>query len=112
MPKSRLGEAWLFRKNFDAAAKLKVSQDNWCFTASRLNYNEEMSSPFPEDLRYESLVALLRGDVRLNVHCYEVGHLLDQLSQYENLHWVFFLLRFPDFVDYGSRSHDPSFVRI
>ncbi|CAG8532689.1 3998_t:CDS:10, partial [Paraglomus occultum] len=71
MPKTRLGEAWLFRKNFDAATKLKISQDNWCFTASRLNYNEEMSSPFPEDLRYESLVALLRGDVRLNVHCYE-----------------------------------------
>ncbi|CAG8525018.1 2762_t:CDS:2, partial [Paraglomus brasilianum] len=68
---SRLGEAWLFRKNFDAAAKLKASQDNWCFTALRLNHNEEMSSPFPEDLRYESLVALLRGDVRLNVHCYE-----------------------------------------
>lgn len=82
MPKSRLGEAWLFRKNFDAAAKLKASQDNWCFTASRLNHNEEMSSPFPEDLRYESLVALLRGDVRLNVHCYEVGHYRSDI-QYE-----------------------------
>ncbi|CAG8555495.1 1968_t:CDS:10 [Paraglomus occultum] len=71
MPKSRLGEAWLFRKNFDAASKLKASQDTWCHTALRLNYNEAMDSFFPEDLRYESLVALLRGDVRLNIHCYE-----------------------------------------
>ncbi|CAG8508309.1 5040_t:CDS:2, partial [Scutellospora calospora] len=71
IPSTRLGEAWLFRKLFNEAQVLMQKQDDWCKAAEKLSYGERLNSYFPEDLRLESLVALLRGDVKLNVHCYE-----------------------------------------
>ncbi|CAG8677268.1 24161_t:CDS:10 [Cetraspora pellucida] len=71
MPSTRLGEAWLFRKLFAEARALKQRQDDWCDAASKLGSSGQLNSYFPEELRLESLVALLRGDARLNVHCYE-----------------------------------------
>lgn len=65
MPDSRLGSAWLFRERFDAAKKLKEDQDSWC-------ERDQRDFKFPTDLALESLVALLRGHVKLNIHCYEV----------------------------------------
>ncbi|CAG8655847.1 1981_t:CDS:10, partial [Dentiscutata heterogama] len=50
IPSTRLGEAWLFPK---------------------LSNGEQLNSYFPEDLQLESLVALLRGDAKLNLHCLE-----------------------------------------
>ncbi|CAG8628867.1 5910_t:CDS:10, partial [Cetraspora pellucida] len=71
MPSTRLGEAWLFRKLFNEAQALMHKQDDWCKAAEKLSGDEQLNSYFPEDLRLESLVALLRGDVKLNIHCYE-----------------------------------------
>ncbi|KAF9926009.1 hypothetical protein FBU30_004302 [Linnemannia zychae] len=73
MPSTRLGESWLFREKLAKATELKRAQDDWCSAAGALPHwgRHRLSTPFPEDLQYESLVALLRGDVRLNVHCYE-----------------------------------------
>ncbi|CAB4400218.1 unnamed protein product [Rhizophagus irregularis] len=71
MPTTRLGEAWLFRKKFEEAKDLFRKQNDWCDFASRLSSIEQLSSPFPEDLQYDSLIALFRGDARLNIHCYE-----------------------------------------
>ncbi|CAG8698552.1 16034_t:CDS:2, partial [Cetraspora pellucida] len=70
-PTTRLGEAWLFRELFAEARALKQKQDDWCSTATKLSNNEQLNSYFPEDLQLESLVALLRGDVKLNIHCIE-----------------------------------------
>ena len=61
----RMGSGWLFRERFHAARKLKEEQDNWCRKKSK--------SMFPKDPELESLIALLRGQVKLNVHCYEVN---------------------------------------
>lgn len=72
-----MGEGYLFRKWFNNASKLKDQQDDWCEAAARLNASSHhhqdirLSTPFPEDLELESLVALLRGDTKLNIHCYE-----------------------------------------
>jgi hypothetical protein len=44
-------------------------QDDWCTAAE--NTGSRFDTPFPEDLSLESLVSLLRGEVLLNVHCYE-----------------------------------------
>ncbi|KAI9286692.1 hypothetical protein BC943DRAFT_290772 [Umbelopsis sp. AD052] len=77
MPLTRMGEGYLFRKWFNNASKLKNQQDDWCEAAERLNASSHhhqttrLSTPFPEDLELESLVALLRGDTKLNIHCYE-----------------------------------------
>ncbi|CAG8554403.1 3358_t:CDS:10 [Diversispora eburnea] len=71
MPLTRLGESWLLRKRFAEAQTLKIQQDDWCDAAIRLNKNEQLNVHFPENVQYESLLSLLRGDAILNIHCYE-----------------------------------------
>jgi hypothetical protein len=70
-----MGEGYLFRKWFQDAFDLKSRQEDWCAAAEELNSTDHhltrLSSPFPEKIELESLVALLRGDIKLNVHCYE-----------------------------------------
>ncbi|KAI8331050.1 hypothetical protein BC941DRAFT_439652 [Chlamydoabsidia padenii] len=75
MPMTRMGEGYLFRKRFEQARDLLRAQDDWCDAAERLDQQSNqgstrLSDRFPEALELESLVALLRGDVKLNVHCY------------------------------------------
>ena len=79
MPESRLGEGWLFRQRFEQARTLLRDQEDWCHAAGIVNerYGGVLAhlyvdGRYPERLEHESLVALLRGNVRLNVHCYEV----------------------------------------
>lgn len=68
-PFSRLGEAWYFRHAFEEASVLVNAQNDWCNAADELGA-ENMASYLPQDLQWESLGALLRGQVLLNVHCY------------------------------------------
>ncbi|KAJ3078292.1 hypothetical protein HK102_004600 [Quaeritorhiza haematococci] len=84
MPESRLGEGWLFRQQFEHARALIADQNDWCesagetlaaFDGNTTRAHRLITKRFPEDLKRESLVALLRGDVRLNVHCYETWDL-------------------------------------
>ncbi|EIE86895.1 hypothetical protein G6F46_009188 [Rhizopus delemar] len=76
MPSTRLGENYLFRKKFEEAQNLKRKQEDWCDAAQRVNRTSKkeetvrLSESYPEDLSLESLVALLRHQVNLNVHCY------------------------------------------
>ncbi|KAI9276924.1 hypothetical protein BDA99DRAFT_554869 [Phascolomyces articulosus] len=80
MPMTRMGEAYLFRHRFEEAQSLKRQQDDWCDAAHRINKTLDdnvdedkmtrLSEPYPESLKLESLVALLRHQVKLNVHCY------------------------------------------
>lgn len=73
-PFSRMGEAWYFRHAFEQASAMVVAQDDWCATADQLGA-ENMGSYLPRELKWESLGALLRGQVQLNVHCYTVPDL-------------------------------------
>ncbi|KAF9364872.1 hypothetical protein BGX34_000099 [Mortierella sp. NVP85] len=85
MPSTRLGEGWVFREMFSKATELKRAQDDWCDAADRLPRfgRHRLDAPFPEDLRYESLVGILRGDVRLNIHCYET-HDIEAMVRHSN----------------------------
>ena len=76
-----MGEAYLFRHRFEEAQSLKRQQDDWCDAARRINKTLDennvdedkmtrLSEPYPESLKLESLVALLRHQIKLNVHCY------------------------------------------
>ncbi|KAL2021908.1 hypothetical protein VTK56DRAFT_6503 [Thermocarpiscus australiensis] len=73
-PTSRLGESWEFRHAFEQAARLVREQDDWCDAAAASGL-ENMKSYLPQDLRWESLGALLRGQVHLNTHCYTIPDL-------------------------------------
>ena len=75
---TRFDEAWDFRRTFNAARELKNKQDAFCDSAkSFTSLHGAASAPstladaeFPDDLELEALVALLRGKVKLNTHCY------------------------------------------
>ncbi|KAH6598584.1 hypothetical protein BASA50_003622 [Batrachochytrium salamandrivorans] len=77
-PTTRMGEAYLFRERFAAATRAMEAQDDWCARADlaekqfgQHKAHNSINGRFPLDLALESLIALLRGDVILNVHCYE-----------------------------------------
>lgn len=59
-PFSRLGESWYFRHAFEQASALVAAQDDWCNAADQAG-PENMVSYLPQELRWESLGALLRG---------------------------------------------------
>ncbi|KAL5606089.1 hypothetical protein BROUX41_006141 [Berkeleyomyces rouxiae] len=73
-PWSRMGESWEFRHAFEQAADLVRRQDDWCGAAER-NGLETMNEYLPWDLKWESLSAVLRGQVHVNTHCYTVSDL-------------------------------------
>ena len=73
-PFSRLGEAWEFRHAFEQARDYVRKQDDWCSAAQSAGV-EKMPSYLPQELRWESLGALLRGQIRLNTHCYTIADL-------------------------------------
>ncbi|KAG0211955.1 hypothetical protein BGX28_007036 [Mortierella sp. GBA30] len=85
MPSTRLGEGWLLRDQFAKATDLKSAQDDWCDAAENLPRfgRHRLQTPFPENLEYESLVGILRDDVKLNIHCYET-HDLEAMVRHSN----------------------------
>ncbi|KAI0179800.1 amidohydrolase [Hypoxylon sp. FL1284] len=73
-PTSRLGESWEFRHAFEQAAKIRQAQDDWCDIAESAGV-ESMSTYLPQEIEWETLVAVLRGQVHVNTHCYTVPDL-------------------------------------
>ncbi|KAF2501555.1 amidohydrolase family protein [Lophium mytilinum] len=75
-PTSRLGEAWEFRHAFEQAKAYVESQNDWCKAADTIGA-ENMDHYLSQDLKWEALGAVLRGQVRVNTHCYTVPDLED-----------------------------------
>ena len=73
-PFSRLGESWEFRHALEQATNYVSSQDEWCAAADAVGV-ENMNSYLPQELKWESLGAVLRGQVRINTHCYTIPDL-------------------------------------
>ncbi|KAH7135320.1 amidohydrolase [Dendryphion nanum] len=73
-PFSRLGEAWEFRHALEQAQEYVQEQDEWCAAADALGY-KKMTSHLPQKLQWETLGAVLRGQVRVNTHCYTIADL-------------------------------------
>jgi hypothetical protein len=73
-PYSRLGEAWEFRHALEQAQKYVREQDDWCTAADAIGA-ENMQTYLKQDLEWESLGAVLRGQVRVNTHCYTIPDL-------------------------------------
>ncbi|KAG1759992.1 hypothetical protein EDD22DRAFT_980832 [Suillus occidentalis] len=53
------------------ARKLRDAQDAFCAKVESNSWDDLAGKTFPEDLQWESLVDVLRGRVKLSVHCYE-----------------------------------------
>jgi hypothetical protein len=57
-----MDSAWEFRRAYNEARKLKESQDQFCAKAEAGSWKG--LDEFPEDLRWEALVDVLRGKVK------------------------------------------------
>ncbi|EPQ27121.1 uncharacterized protein PFL1_05402 [Pseudozyma flocculosa PF-1] len=76
--KTRMDEAWDMRQIFDEATTLKNQQDAFCAKAQSFAALHgadaapmaEADATFPDSLRLEALVDLLRGKLLLNTHIY------------------------------------------
>jgi imidazolonepropionase-like amidohydrolase len=75
-PWSRLGEAWEFRHAFEQAQAYVQAQDDWCSAADAVGA-ENVDHYLSQDLEWEALGAVLRGQVRVNTHCYTIPDLED-----------------------------------
>lgn len=66
---------WAFRDIYDKARQIKEKQDTYC---EKVEDGQWIGlGDFPEELQYEALVDVLRGRVKVNVHCYETVDLDD-----------------------------------
>ncbi|KAJ0165915.1 hypothetical protein CTA2_9486 [Colletotrichum tanaceti] len=77
-PYSRLGESWEFRRAFERAAGIVREQDDWCDRAAAAAGGgglDRVRTYLPNELQWEALVAVLRGQVHVHVHCYTVTDL-------------------------------------
>ncbi|KAL5523424.1 hypothetical protein ACEPAG_7597 [Sanghuangporus baumii] len=72
---TRMDNIWAFREIYDKARQRKEKQDEYCTKV--LSDNWEGLGAFPDGLQYEALVDVLRGRVKVHVHCYEAVDLDD-----------------------------------
>ena len=70
----RLGEQWYFHHAFEHATAMMNARDNWYAAADKFRV-KNMQSCRPQKLKWESLRALLRGQVLLNTLCYTIPDL-------------------------------------
>ncbi|KDR69239.1 hypothetical protein GALMADRAFT_128703 [Galerina marginata CBS 339.88] len=72
---TRMDAQWNFRHAYDEARKIRDAQDIFCAKVEAGDWvglvEEEKEEKFPEDLQWESLVDVLRGRVKVSIHCYE-----------------------------------------
>ena len=61
---TRMDNIWAFREVYDTARKIKEKQDAYCEKA--LNNEWTSLGDFPEELKWEALVDILRGRVKVN----------------------------------------------
>ncbi|KAI0065899.1 composite domain of metallo-dependent hydrolase [Artomyces pyxidatus] len=66
---TRMDNSWDFRAAYDEARKIKNAQDAYCMKAQAGLWNN-LASDFPENLKWEALVDVLRGKVKLSQHVY------------------------------------------
>ncbi|KAJ7861358.1 hypothetical protein B0H14DRAFT_2741976 [Mycena olivaceomarginata] len=78
---TRMDAAWGFRQAYNEARKIRDAQDAFCAAAHAGTWDGR--SAFPESLQWEALVDVLRGRVKLSVHCYEAVD-LDALIRLSN----------------------------
>lgn len=93
---TRLGNVWLLREHFAKAKELLEKTDAWCggakdISQSRFSLENKIQAfvreagPLPDIVKYESTIAMLRGEVNVNIHCYEpedLERMLNVLHEY------------------------------
>ncbi|KAI0374139.1 composite domain of metallo-dependent hydrolase [Pilatotrama ljubarskyi] len=68
---TRMDTVWAVRDAYNTAWKIKNAQDEYCSKALAGDWDSIRDQKFPEDLRWEAMVDILRGRVKVQTHCYE-----------------------------------------
>jgi hypothetical protein len=58
---------WRVRQAYEKARRIKQAQDNYCSAALAGTWETINRHQFPDDLQWEPLVAILRGQVKAQV---------------------------------------------
>ncbi|KAG8926199.1 hypothetical protein FRC02_009071 [Tulasnella sp. 418] len=66
---TRMDTMWAFREAYNEARKVKEDQDKYCAMAESGLWSG-LASSVPKSLKWESLVDVLRGKVKINIHSY------------------------------------------
>ncbi|KAF8161156.1 carbohydrate esterase family 9 protein [Crassisporium funariophilum] len=66
---TRMDTIWAFRQAYNTATQIKERQDEYCSRALSDDWAD--LGDFPEVLQWEALVDVVRGRVKVNIHCYE-----------------------------------------
>ncbi|KAL4247136.1 hypothetical protein ABKN59_001342 [Abortiporus biennis] len=80
---TRMDSIWAFRSAYNEARKIKEAQDLYCLKAEAGLWNDIQGSEYPDSFKWEALVDVLRGRVRISNHCYEAVD-LDDLVRLSN----------------------------
>ncbi|KAH7927128.1 carbohydrate esterase family 9 protein [Leucogyrophana mollusca] len=78
---TRMDTMWAFREAYNKARQIKEAQDAFCTKV--LDGEHKNLGQFPDDLKWEALVDVLRGKVKVHTHCYEAVD-LDDLMRLSN----------------------------
>ncbi|KAI0677231.1 composite domain of metallo-dependent hydrolase [Trametes maxima] len=68
---NRMDTMWALRSAYAEASRVRDAQDAFCARAEAGLWNDIAGQSYPEDLRWEALVDVLRGRVKVSTHCYE-----------------------------------------
>ena len=86
---TRMGNAWIFRHQMARAKEMLDKQDEWCLAAKTARDSGNAidverllkgKGGLPEVLELDSTVAMLRGKIGINVHCYEPEDMEDMIK--------------------------------
>ncbi|MBP0485237.1 hypothetical protein, partial [Sagittula salina] len=66
---TRMDSAYDFRRAYTEGKHLKDAQDRWCADP------KSQKEPLPTSLEWEALADVIRGNVKVNIHCYETTDL-------------------------------------
>lgn len=94
---TRMGNAWILRKQLARAKDLRDRQDAWCAAAESARRNGHAAAAealvtytangeqtgLPLDLELDSTVAMLRDKIGINIHCYEPEDMEDMIQHSE-----------------------------
>jgi imidazolonepropionase-like amidohydrolase len=73
---TRMGLSWALRQHLARAKEMMARQQGWCERARSVDERMRLGAAreagkLAEELEFELTVAMLRGHVRVNTHCYE-----------------------------------------
>lgn len=61
-----MDSVWSFRSAYDEARKVKLAQDEFCVKAESGLWDSLKGQTYPDNLKWEMLVDVLRGRVKVN----------------------------------------------